>query len=72
MKVPKPCALSVGVSTAAKVLGVSSTSLLVSVPVALSARSAVLATPPASIAVPLMAPEMTAASLVPLMAIVKG
>ena len=45
--------------------------MFVSVPVAVSGPDKTLATLPASIAEPVISPEMTAASLVPLMAIVK-
>ena len=65
MKVPKPPALVTGV----KALGALSTSVAVSVPVAVVPGVA-LATPPASIAAPVVAPEMMAASLVPWMVIV--
>ena len=54
-----------------KVLGGSSTSMSVSVPVAVGVPGVALATPPASITEPVAVPEMMAASLVPLMVIEK-
>ena len=46
-----------------KVLGVLSTSVSVSVPVAVGVPGVALATPPASITEPVVVPEMMAASL---------
>ena len=50
-----------------KVLGVLSTSVSVSVPVAVGVPGVALSTPPASITEPVVVPEMMAASLLPLM-----
>ena len=59
--------LDLGESIAVKVLGVLSTSVSVSVPVAVGLQDTELATPPASMTEPSLVPQMMAASLVPLM-----
>ena len=66
---PKPLTVGVAVVTAWKVLAGLSTSVSVSVPLAVGVPVPLL-TPPASVTVPPMVPEITAASLAPLMVIV--
>ena len=61
-----------GELTGVKVLGGLSTSVSVSAPVAISRPGEALATPPAPTTEPVVVPEMMAASLTPLMSIVKA
>ena len=53
--------------TAVKALAVPSTSVLVSVPVAVGVPDVALDTPPASVTAPVLVPEITASSLLPVM-----
>ncbi len=64
-KVPKPPKLAVPAGTAVKALVVPSTSLDVKLPVAVGVPAMALATPPASVTAPVLVPEITAASLLP-------
>src|SRR5439155_18947425 len=64
---PEPGALA---AAAVNVFGVLSTSLSVKVPLAVGVPAVPLPTPPASTTEPVAVPEITAASLVPLIVIV--
>ena len=66
---PYPLAVAAPAVTAVKVLAGLSTSVSIKVPVAVCVPAIALATPLASVTAPVLAPVITAASLVPLMVI---